>query len=94
MEKKKLSKSYKEVKNMKKYIPPRSNETKADSFKRIVNRRVKNILHSMNSLSNCANINNYFYTEKQVKKIFDVLQNEIEKIEKSFEEHKVPTFNL
>ena len=48
---------------------PKVKESKQDTFKRIVEPRVRAILSRIRIFGNCANRNNYEYTIEQIKKI-------------------------
>jgi len=48
---------------------PKPKETKAQTFKRIAEPRVKAILSRLRILGNCSNRNNYEYTQEQIANI-------------------------
>ena len=52
-------------------------ESKRDRFIRIAEARTNKIISLMKLLGNCSNRNNYDYTEKDVKKIIETLENEL-----------------
>ena len=52
-------------------------ESKRDRFIRIAEARTNKIISQMKLLGNCSNRNNYDYTEKDVKKIIETLENEL-----------------
>ena len=52
-------------------------ENKNDRFKRIATKRTQNVLRSLKALAKCSNTRNYNYTESEVRKIFNALQNEL-----------------
>ena len=58
------------------------NESKNDKFVRIATRRTQNILHSLQILGNCANLNTYSYTEDEVNKIFKAIRTTTEEVKK------------
>ena len=70
--------------------------TKEERFKKIASRRVQEILDKLRLLGNCANKNNYEYTEDQVKKIFTAVDNEWKKVKNEFNkgQSKNKEFNL
>ena len=43
---------------------------KRQRFEKVANKRVNNIIHYLNLLSNCSNTYNYEYTKEDVEKIF------------------------
>ena len=52
-------------------------ENKNDRFKRIATKRTQNVLRSLKALAKCSNTRNYNYTEREVRKIFNAIQNEL-----------------
>ena len=58
--------------------------TKEERFKKIASRRVQEILDKLRLLGNCANKNNYEYTDEQVKKIFSAVDTEWKKVKNEF----------
>ena len=69
---------------------------KEERFKKIASRRVQEILDKLRLLGNCANRGNYSYTEEQVKKIFNAIDEEWRKVKMEFKkgETKKKEFNL
>ena len=63
---------------------PREDESKRDRFVRLVEARTNKILNMLQLLGNCANTNNYEYTEEDVKKIFAVLEKELKNTKSKF----------
>tara|TARA_Y100000310_G_scaffold345318_1_gene463731 strand:- start:1533 stop:1787 length:255 start_codon:yes stop_codon:yes gene_type:complete len=63
-------------------------KTKEERFKRIASRRVQEILNKMRLLRNCANRGNYSYTEEQVRKIFNAIDDEWKKVKSDFNKGK------
>lgn len=63
---------------------PREDESKRDRFVRLVEARTNKILNMLQLLGNCANTNNYEYTEEDVKKIFAVLEKELRNTKNKF----------
>lgn len=57
----------------------RKTESKDESFVRLATARVNKIAVMIRKLGNCSTVSNYHFTEEQVKKIFNYLQNEINK---------------
>ena len=66
------------------YVSKRKTETKGESFERIATARVNKISIMIRRLSNCSTASNYAFTEKQVEKIFDYLQHELDKAKGRF----------
>lgn len=50
-------------------------ESKSDLFLRLATPRVEKVLKSLRILGNCANRNTYEYTEQQVDKMMEKLDN-------------------
>jgi hypothetical protein len=63
-------------------------ETKHDRFKRLAESRVNNAIKQLELIGNLSNLNNYEYTQDEVKKIIKVLKNSLDLIEKKFETDK------
>jgi len=61
---------------------------KEERFKRIASRRVQEILDKMRLLRNCANRGNYYYTDEQVRKIFNAIEEEWKKVKLEFKKGK------
>lgn len=58
--------------------------TKEERFKKVASRRVQEILNKLRLLKNCANKNNYFYTEEQANKIISAIDSEWKKVKSEF----------
>lgn len=52
-------------------------ETKRERFIRVAETRTNKVIKLMELLGNCANKNNYDYTEEDVKKIIAVLEEQL-----------------
>ena len=61
---------------------------KEERFKRIASRRVKEILNKLRLLGNCSNHGNYYYTDEQVRKIFNAVDKEWKKVKLGFNKNK------
>ncbi len=57
---------------------------KEERFKRVASRRVQEILTKLRLLKNCANKNNYSYSEEQVNKIMVTIDVEWKKVKSEF----------
>ncbi len=55
-----------------------------ENFKRIAENRTNKIINMIQSLSNLKNKSFYDYTDEEIKKIFDVIQNELNNQKKLF----------
>lgn len=60
-------------------------ETKKERFVRLAEARTNKILDMIRLLGNCSNKSNYEYTEKDVKKIFDAIERELNNARNKFE---------
>lgn len=60
------------------------NESKADRFKRLGTKRLRNVINQMRILGNCASTANYEYTQEQVNLIFMHLDKSIEDLKQAF----------
>ena len=60
-------------------------ETKREKFVRIAEARTNKILNMIQLLGNCSNTSMYEYTQKDVNKIFNAIQNELDAAKKKYE---------
>ncbi len=79
---KKEATSKKVVKNSKK-------ESKVETFIRIAEPRVKNVLKALRILGNCSNRNNYEYLEGQVNSMFESIGQALLDTENMFTKSKI-----
>jgi hypothetical protein len=54
-------------------------ESKQERFKRVVTARVNKVATMIRLIGNCSNSGNYEYTEEDVRKMFDYMQQELDK---------------
>ena len=59
-------------------------ETKNERFKRLAEKRTKNVLNTIRVLSNLSNKGLYDYTPEQVQKIFGAIHNSLKRAEGRF----------
>ncbi len=59
-------------------------ETKREKFVRIAEARTNKILNMIQLLGNCSNTSMYEYTQKDVNKIFNAIQNELDAAKKKY----------
>lgn len=69
-------------------------ENKEEKFKRIATARTLRVLEDLRLLSNCANRGNYAYTEHDINKIFNEIQNEIKRTKALFSKKPKTKFSL
>lgn len=60
------------------------NETKREKFVRIAEARTNKIINMIQLLGNCSNQSLYEYTQKDVNKIFNALQEELDEAKKRY----------
>jgi len=68
--------------------PKIENETKEQKFKRIATARTQRILEDLRLLGNCANSNNYDYSEEEINKIFSTIEQELKRVKNLFNKPK------
>jgi len=56
-----------------------------ERFENVAARRTQKILDFMDSLSNCANRNNYEYTQEDVRKMFSAIKERLKVAEAAFD---------
>lgn len=61
-------------------------ENKHNRFKRVASKRVTNILNHVRLLKNCANTNNYDFTEDDVIKMFSEIQKALRECRTAYDE--------
>ncbi len=54
-----------------------SMQEKSERFKRVAENRTNKIIDQIRLLGNCANKSNYEYSEEDVRKIFNAIENEL-----------------
>ena len=59
-------------------------ESKRDKFIRIAEARTNKIIDMIHLLGNCSNRSTYEYTQKDIDKIFNTLDNELKEAKKRF----------
>lgn len=68
-------------------------ETHEDRFRRISEKRVRNVLLALHRLSKCSNRGSYAFTEEQVERMFAAIENTTGGVRKTFESRVVPEFS-
>ncbi len=59
---------------------------KRNRFKIVASKRVQKVLDSMESLSKCANRNNYEYADEDVSKMIKAIKEQVRLLELSYSE--------
>ena len=71
-----------------------NNETPEERFKRVAEARTNAVLHKLRVLGNLSNKQMYSYTEKDMKKIFAVINKQIKEVKAKFNSEKQKKFKL
>lgn len=61
-------------------------ESKRERFKRIAENRTNKIINMIDLLGNCANKNNYEYTDEDIKNIFNAIESSLKMSKMKFVE--------
>jgi hypothetical protein len=69
-------------------------ENRREKFKRLATYRTNSVLHTLKLIGNLSNKSNYEYSEEEVRKIFNAIENEIRVTKTRFLNHKNNTFKL
>ena len=69
-------------------------ETKEERFKRVVQKRVQNVLDSLRRLSQCSNKRMYAWNDEQLKKIWAAIDKELKGCKAGFENVEPEEFKL
>lgn len=69
-------------------------ESKDERFKRVVQKRVQNVLDSLRRLSQCSNKRMYNWDKEQLKKIWAAVDKEMNHCKESFEAAEPDEFKL
>ena len=59
-------------------------DDKRSRFKKVAENRTNKIINMIELLGNCANTSNYEYTEKEVKKIFEAIEQSLKNTKNKF----------
>ena len=62
--------------------------TKAETFKRVAEKRTRRVCDSLRLLGQCSNQRSYEYTDDQVTKIFKEIRSALRHAEQSFKNNK------
>ena len=62
-----------------------NDKIKQERFIKIAENRTNNIINTLRLLGNCANTNNYKYTDAQVKQIFSAIESELRSTKAKYE---------
>lgn len=62
----------------------KNEETKREKFVRIAEARTNKIINMIQLLGNCSNQNLYEYSQKDVNKIFNTIQTELDEAKKRY----------
>jgi hypothetical protein len=67
---------------------------KKDRFKNVAGRRVQKILDNIDSLSKCANRNNYYYDDDDVNKMLRAIKEKVKSLELAYNSNTKSTKNI
>ena len=71
-----------------------SKETKEERFKRVAEKRVQNVLDSLKKLSQCSNKRVYSSDKKQLEKIWNAIEEELNQCKSAFDGAEREMFRL
>jgi hypothetical protein len=69
-------------------------ETPEERFRRLATLRTNEVLRRLKILGNCANRQVYAYTEKEVEKIFSVIDRKLKEVRSKFHTNRDEKFRL
>ncbi len=69
-------------------------ETKHEAFLRLAEKRTRFVLNRIRILSHCSNPYAYEYTEDEVRKIFNAIDEELNVARAKFDKHRRREFRL
>ena len=69
-------------------------ESPKDRFKRLATQRTNTVLKRLKVLGNCANRQNYDYTEQDIETIFSAIEKKVKEIKSRFHFTKEEKFKL
>jgi hypothetical protein len=59
-------------------------KTKRDRFLEVASARTNKVLYDIHLLGNCANKNNYEYSDEEVRQMFQAIENEVKETKSLF----------
>lgn len=65
-------------------MPKSSKSVKRDRFINVAGRRVQKVLENLDSLSKCANRNNYEYDEEDITKMMKAIKEKVKLLEAAY----------
>ena len=69
-------------------------ENKEERFRRVVQKRVQNVLDSLRRLSQCSNRRMYAWNDEQIKRIWSAIDKELKGCKEGFENAEPEEFKL
>lgn len=69
-------------------------ETKEERFKRIAEKRVRRVLDSLRSLSQCSSKRMYQWNDEQLRRLWAAIDGDLKKCKESFENAEPEEFRL
>lgn len=73
---------------------PEQDKSRRERFLRVAQRRTREILHKIHLLGNCSNRSAYEFTDEEVGKIFDAIEEELRVAQSRFGRKKSVDFHL
>ncbi len=67
-------------------------DKKLETFRRLAEKRVTNLIKHLRLIGNLANKKNYNYTEKEIKQIFVAIDKELEETKLKFSQYSSEDF--
>jgi len=71
-----------------------NNETPEERFKRVAEARTNAVLEKLRILGNLSNRQMYSYSEKDIKKIFSVINKQVREVRAKFDSQEQEKFKL
>lgn len=69
-------------------------KSKRERFLKVAEARTNKIISMIRLLGNCSNTNNYQYTDKEIKQIFDAIESELKSAKTKFNKNNGKKFKL
>lgn len=63
---------------------PKANESKRERFVRLAENRTNKIINMVQLLGNCSNTSTYEYTDSDIEKIFNAIENSVRDAKRKF----------
>ncbi|MFQ6608403.1 MAG: hypothetical protein ACE5EE_07685 [Fidelibacterota bacterium] len=67
-------------------------DKKSQTFRRLGEKRISNLIKHLRLIGNLANKKNYSYTDEEVNQMFTAIENELENTKKKFDHYSSEDF--